>query len=877
MAKKSRNQNSIDSNNGELSLDQLDSVAGGAGQLVTDNNNAQMMTDLHLTQPNALQPHNSTNPGIQTDILTGTDLTATTTHDSTSFTAVAGARAGVANDTQLAIGNLHSQAGVDVDTSFKAGLTGISGQAGGHAIASTSLDMGAGFTNNNTVRADGDVFLRAGIGASAGIEGGVRASTNITQSNNVDVGADTHVFNSTVYEAGGKAEAGAQAKLSPLDGNLTVGANAFAGGYVSLGETVGVDSHGVTATAGGSVITPGSVGVGFAPLIGEQDGKYNVGIHVALAAGIGGVTLDGNISLDKDMVNNAVVGAAHTVADTAVNVYHDPAVQFVGGLAAQAGQQIGSDIAHGATNTAHTALDGTVGVGNTIAHGTVGAANTVADGTVGAANTVAHGVTDAANTVAHGVTGAANTVGSGIADAAHATGAGIVGAANTVGAGVTGAANTVAHGVTGAANTVGSGITDAAHATGAAITGGATTAANTVAQGATDAAHAAATAATNAAHAAADAAKAQADAIAHAAADAKAAAEHAAAEAAAQAKAAAEKAAAEVAAQAKAAAEHAAAEAKAAAEKAASEAAKHAAEVAAAAKAAAEKAAAEIAAAKAAAEKHAAEVAAAAKAAAEKAAAEAKAAAEKHAAEVKAAAEKAAAEAAKHAAEVKAAAERAAAAARAEAERHAAEVKAAAERAAAEARARAEQAAAAARHQAEVAAAQARAAAEAAARHAADIARQAANAVRNFFCHTAGTLIAMADGTYKPVEQLKMGDETLLGGQVLGRGEVLATDLYSYRGTVLNGRHAVFENGHWVRVENSAHATLLDVPPTTVYPVVTANHLLVCEQYICADLAEMDNDIGAVGRLAALNEDTARNAELLRAEERYGLSQQRAA
>ena len=280
MAKKSRNHNSS-TGKGELTLDQLDSVAGGigpaadAGRLVTDNNNAQMMTDLHLTQPNALQPHNQTNPGVQTDILTGTDVGAQSGTTATGWQATAGARTGVAADTQLAIGNLHSQAGVDADTSFKVGASGLSTQAGGHAIASTSLDMGAGFTNNNTVRADGDVYLKAGMGVSAGIEGGVRASTNITQSNNIDVGADTHVFNSTVYEAGGKAEAGAHANLSPLNGNLTVGANAFAGGYVSLGETVGVDSHGVTATAGGAVITPGSAGVGFAPLIGEQDGNID--------------------------------------------------------------------------------------------------------------------------------------------------------------------------------------------------------------------------------------------------------------------------------------------------------------------------------------------------------------------------------------------------------------------------------------------------------------------------------------------------------------------------------------------------------------------------------------------------------------------------
>jgi len=106
----------------------------------------------------------------------------------------------------------------------------------------------------------------------------------------------------------------------------------------------------------------------------------------------------------------------------------------------------------------------------------------------------------------------------------------------------------------------------------------------------------------------------------------------------------------------------------------------------------------------------------------------------------------------------------------------------------------------------------------------------------------------------------------------LGRGEVLAEALYDYRGTVVNGRHAVFEDGSWVRVEDSTQATLLDVPPATVYPIVTANHLLVCEQYICADVAEMDEDIGSAGRLAALNADTARNRELTQAEDRYGFS-----
>ena len=277
-------------------------------------------------------------------------------------------------------------------------------------LSAGSLDMGAGFTNNNTVRADGDVYLKAGMGVSAGIEGGVLASTNITQSNNIDVGADTHVFNSTVYEAGGKAETGAHANLSPLNGNLTVGANAFAGGYVSLGETVGVDSHGVTATAGGAVITPGSAGVGFAPLIGEQDGKYNLGIHVAVAAGIGGVTFDGNISLDKDMVNHGVMTGVNAVAGTGSSVGHTIADGTTG---------VANTVAHGATDAAHAANSAITGAANA-------AGSAITGGVTGAANTVAHGATDAAHATGAAITGAANTAGSAIAtgatDAAHAAG-----------------------------------------------------------------------------------------------------------------------------------------------------------------------------------------------------------------------------------------------------------------------------------------------------------------------------------------------------------------------------------------------------------------------------------------------------------------------
>ena len=631
MAKKSGNSNST-SVKDELSLDQLDAVSGGAVTVVTDNNNAQMLTDLNLTQPNALQPHAASSPGVPSQIETGAHVGTTAGTTATGWEATAVARTGVDSHQQLGSNvNWTGQAGADTDASFYVGA-GMKTQAGGHAIASSSLDLGGGGSANTVARADGDVNMKLGLGGlSGGVEGGVRASQNVAFTESHNVGGGVTMHDSTVAEAGVKAEAGAQAKLTPS--TLTVGVNSFAGAYTSIGETVSAEGGGYGGSLGVQAVSPGSVGIGYTPVIGVQDDKLNIGMHGALAVGIGGAVIDANVSIDTSHLRD--------------------------------GAQI---VAHGATDAAHTVAHGATDAANTVSHGAANAANTVSHGATDAAHTVAHGASNAAHTVAHGASSVANTVAHGATDAAHTVAHGASHAAHTMAHRASNAAHTVAHGATDAAHTVAHGASNAAHT----VAHGASNAAHTVAHGASNAAHTVAHGASNAAHTVAHGITSAAHSVGHAF-------------------------------------------------------------------------------------------------------------------------------------------------------------------------------------------------------------SSAGHAIAHVFCHTAGTLIAMADGTYKPVEQLKMGDETLLGGEVLGRGEVLATDLYSYRGTVLNGRHAVFEDGQWLRVEQSALATQLDVPPATVYPIVTANHLLVCEQYICADLAEYDEDIGAAGRLAKLNADTAPNAELSRMEERYEFAKSRAA
>lgn len=138
----------------------------------------------------------------------------------------------------------------------------------------------------------------------------------------------------------------------------------------------------------------------------------------------------------------------------------------------------------------------------------------------------------------------------------------------------------------------------------------------------------------------------------------------------------------------------------------------------------------------------------------------------------------------------------------------------------------------------------------------------------SIFCFAAGTPITMADGSTRNVEDLDIGDDTFLGGPVLGVGRVLAPEIHRYRGRMVSGGHAVFEGQTWTRVEKSPLAVREDLPePILVYPVVTANHLLVCDGWVSADFAEFDGAqmVTEPERLIALNADHERNRWIVEA------------
>lgn len=84
-------------------------------------------------------------------------------------------------------------------------------------------------------------------------------------------------------------------------------------------------------------------------------------------------------------------------------------------------------------------------------------------------------------------------------------------------------------------------------------------------------------------------------------------------------------------------------------------------------------------------------------------------------------------------------------------------------------------------------------------------------------CFMAGTMISMADGTLKPVEQVDIGDTVSVGGKVFATGKFLIDNLYDYNGIKVSGTHMVKEDGAWVRVEDSRIGRSLGDDEVIVY------------------------------------------------------------
>ena len=111
---------------------------------------------------------------------------------------------------------------------------------------------------------------------------------------------------------------------------------------------------------------------------------------------------------------------------------------------------------------------------------------------------------------------------------------------------------------------------------------------------------------------------------------------------------------------------------------------------------------------------------------------------------------------------------------------------------------------------------------------------------KNSGCFLPGTLVTMADGSTKPIEQIDLQDNVAVGGFVFATGKFLIDNLYDYKGIKVAGSHMVNEDDNWVRVENSKHGKSLGDDDHVVYVFGSQNRRIKIGDTLFTDYFEVD-------------------------------------
>lgn len=133
---------------------------------------------------------------------------------------------------------------------------------------------------------------------------------------------------------------------------------------------------------------------------------------------------------------------------------------------------------------------------------------------------------------------------------------------------------------------------------------------------------------------------------------------------------------------------------------------------------------------------------------------------------------------------------------------------------------------------------------------------QAVTAIANIFCFHPDTQVEMANGSTKAICKITIGDDTR-GGKVVATTRGLGQGFYWYFGVLVTGKHAVKEDGVWVRVENSKHGREFKYLTEVVCNLVTDKHRIWSNGIEFADEHENDNyeNLNLQESLDALNQN----------------------
>ena len=111
-------------------------------------------------------------------------------------------------------------------------------------------------------------------------------------------------------------------------------------------------------------------------------------------------------------------------------------------------------------------------------------------------------------------------------------------------------------------------------------------------------------------------------------------------------------------------------------------------------------------------------------------------------------------------------------------------------------------------------------------------------------CFPGDTLVDLPDDTKMPIKELKIGDK-IKNNTVIGKLYIKPhrADTYKYKGTTVSGSHLVFEDNHWIRVEDSKNAEFSPMI-TELYCLITSDNTISINNTKFRDYEEIkDRDI----------------------------------
>lgn len=113
-----------------------------------------------------------------------------------------------------------------------------------------------------------------------------------------------------------------------------------------------------------------------------------------------------------------------------------------------------------------------------------------------------------------------------------------------------------------------------------------------------------------------------------------------------------------------------------------------------------------------------------------------------------------------------------------------------------------------------------------------------------YSCFHPETLIQLADGRYKSIKNVQVGDD-LLSGRVTAVMRFDATDipLYEYNNVIVAGNHLVLENGEWKYVKDAYRSYLyLGSQPSEIICLNTTTHKIIINGTTFSDYEECDDE-----------------------------------